>query len=262
MTRNKTGPQLSVFAAAFALALAAFVLVVAAGCFQNSQPVPEPDKTGDSSQIHRTSGRGPIIVSFSSYPMRPGAPPDGVRAAIIKTVEERPCSAATFYWTERERVDHWLDDQMEERRLRNLPVRLILAGHGLGATEASELAKDLLYRDRDVEVTLLLTIDAVKRNRLGSAAGATGNMITKRIPGVDHNFTAYDAAPKPDGRRLRAHINYYQSKSTYYHGAPMPFAENHRLDDWTGLLNHGNADDFAHTFLLADLRQALAEASK
>lgn len=181
-----------------------------------------------------------------------------------RSLDSRPCSAATFFWTERDRTRRWLFDQIESRRVANLPVRIILAGHGLGATEACELAKDLMrqYRDQGVEIALLVTVDAVKTNRIGSAAAVTGNALTRRIPGVDHNFTAYDAAPAPDGKRLWAHVNYYQSKTTYYHGTAMPHAENHRLDDWTGLLNHGNVDDFAFGFLVADFRQALQKARR
>lgn len=256
MTRTDAGRFILIAALLLAVCLAG------GGCMKGVDPFPEPGGLDDSSQILRTEGRGPIVLSFASYPMRPGTPPDGVRAAIMKTIGSVPCSAATFYWTENERFRRWFGDQADERRARGLPVRLILAGHGLGATEACELAKDILYNDRDVEIVLLLTVDAVKTNRLGSAAAATGNVLTKRIPGIDHSFTAYDAAPEPDGKRLWSHVNYYQAKSTYYHGTAMPHAENHRLDDWTGLLNHGNADDFAYTFLLTDLRQALSEGSR
>lgn len=223
---------------------------------------PEPRGLDESSQIHRTSPYGPIILSFAPNPMRSGTPIDGVRAAIQRTIGNTPCSAATFYWNERERTRIWFEGQANERRSRNAPVRLILAGHGLGATEACELAKDVLYNDRDVQIILLLTIDAVKTNKLGSAAAVTGNALTKRIPGIDYSFTAYDAAPEPNRKTLLSHINYYQAKSTYYHGMAMPHAENHRLDDWTGLLNHGNADDFAYTFILADLREAIEKGAR
>lgn len=238
------------------------VCLAAGGCTDGMNAFPEPGGADESAQILRSSDVGPIVVSFVSYPMRPGTPPDGVRSAVARTIGDGPCSAATFYWAERDRFRRWLDEQFDRRRDRRLPVRLILAGHGLAATEASELAKDVMYKDRDVEIVLLLTIDAVKTSRITSAAAVTGNALTKRIPGVDHNFTAYDAAPAPDGKRLWSHINYYQAKSTYYHGTAMPNAENHRLDDWTGLLNHGNADDFAYTFLLTDLRQAMNEARR
>lgn len=233
------------------------VCFTVSGCFNDVEPFPEPEGPGDSSRVIRTSAQGPILLSFTSSPIHEGAPPDGIRAAIQRSIDKRQCSAATFFWTERDRTRRWLTDQFELRRTANQPVQLILAGHGLGATEVCELAKELMRQVKDVEIVLLLTVDAVKTNRIGSAAAVTGNALTKRIPGVEHNFTAYDAAPVPDGKKLLAHVNYYQSKSIYYHGTAMPHAENHRLDDWTGLLNHGNADDFAYTFLVTDIRLAL-----
>lgn len=256
MTRINPAPL------SFIAVLLLAVCLTAAGCFAPGGGSNEPEQRFDEkSSILRTSSEGPIVITFAVSPMLPGVPPDGIRAAMQRSIGNRRCSAATFLWSERERIRYWLRDQAEQRRSVGAPIRLILAGHGLGATEASELAKDVLFKERDIEIVLLLTVDAIKTNRLGSAAAVTGNALTKRIPGVDPNFTAYDAAPPPDGKRLWSHINYYQSKSTYYHGVPMPHAENHRLDDWTGLLNHSNADEFAHSFLVADIRQAMDMAA-
>ncbi len=245
--------------------LCAACLAAAAGCLDQSQTAGTSSgakQAAMANPVIRNSGTGPVAVTFISSPLRPGAPPDGVRAALIQAMGGRDCSAASFLRSDRDRAIRWSREQFDERRRRSLPPRLILAGHGLGATEASETARDILFGDRDAEITLLLTVDAVKTNKIGSAAAVTGTAIAKRIPGVDYNFTAYDAAPEPDGRRLRAHINYYQTKSAYYHGTAMPHAENHRIDDWTGLLNHGNADDFALTLLITDLRQALTAAGR
>ncbi len=136
----------------------------------------------------------------------------------------------------------------------------IFAGHGLGATEASETARELLFQERNFDILLLLTVDAVKSSRYGGPAYSAGNAIVNRLPGVSHSFTAYSAAPAPDGRQVWAHINYYQTKSINLHGAAMPYAENHLLADWTGVLNHGNADDFAMPNLTADLRYAIARS--
>ncbi len=246
------------------IALCAACLFAASGCIDQSSGQVSgqggPGGSGGGGLVIRNSGTGPVAVTYISSRPKPGAPADGVRAALVQAMGDMDCSAASFHWSERDRAMRWIREQLDERRRRSLPPRLLLAGHGLGATEASETARDVLFGDRDVEIVLLLTVDAVKTNKIGSAAAVTGTAIAKRIPGVDHNFTAYDAAPEPDGRRFRAHINYYQTKSAYYHGTAMPRAENHRIDDWTGLLNHGNADDFALTFLIADLRQALRAA--
>ncbi len=242
------------------VAFLAAVLAWTAGCGREVEPFPEPGGTSEKEEILRRSGVGPVVVSFASYPLRPGAPPDGVQMAILQAIGNGRCDVASFYWSERALSMGWIQEQMEHRRRTGQPLRLIMAGHGLGATEAAEVAREIIFNDRDVQIVLLLTVDAVKTGRLASPAGVAGNTIAKRIPGVNHSFTAYDAAPVPDGRQLWSHINYYQTRSTYYHGAAMPGAENHHLDDWTGLLNHGNADDFAVTFLVNDLRYALRKA--
>ena len=245
--------------------LIAFCLVPAlfcGGCLDSGvEPFAEPKDIRESTDILRTTETGPIIVTYTSYPIRREAPPDGVRAAVIQAMGRTALSAATFFWSERELAMGWIREQMELRRLRGEPVRLILAGHGLGATEASETARELLFQDREFEIVLLLTVDAVKTGRIGSAAGVTGNAIVKRLPGVSHSFTAYDAAPEPDGKRVWSHINYYQDRSVY-HGTAMPKAENHLIADWSGLLNHGNADDFAKQYMVADFRYAIRESLK
>ena len=215
---------------------------------------------GESGEVIRTADIGSVVVVYAPNPPKPGTPPDGVRSALLRAIGDAECSAATFYWSERTRAMRWIQDQLKQRRQRRMPPRLILAGQGLGATEASETAREIMFNDRDVEIVFLLTVDAVKTGRIGSAAAVTGNAIARRIPGVEHSFTAYDAAPEPDGLQLWHHVNYYQTKSVYNHGTSMPYAENHRIDDWTGLLNHNNAGDFSLTFLIADFRQALREA--
>ncbi len=238
------------------LALATLTLWVQ-GCFGEVDAFPEPDAGKEKIKVIRSADTGPIIAAFSSYPMRAGAPPDGIETAMVQALGRMPCSAASVYWSERGLSLAWIKEQCELRRQNNEEPRLILAGHGLGATEASEVAKEIMFRDREVVIVLLLTVDAVKTSKISSAAGVTGNAVTRRIPGVKHSFTAYDASPHPDNKQLLAHINYYQTRSVYYHGAAMPAAENHRLDDWTGLLNHGNVDDFALTYLVSDLRNTL-----
>ena len=208
----------------------------------------------------RLTETGPIVLSFASYPIRSNTPPDGIRAAVIRAAGRVPCSAATFFWSERQAAEGWLQGQIDARRRNGIPVRLIVAGHGLGATEAAEATRDILNQVPDAQVVLLLTVDAVRPGRIASAAGAASAMVN-RLPGVNTSLNAYDSAPVPDGRRFLTHINYYQDVSQHYHGVAMPGAENHRLDDWTGLLNHGNADDFALPLLTADLYAALRRGS-
>ncbi|MCD8352356.1 MAG: hypothetical protein LUC93_17265 [Planctomycetaceae bacterium] len=251
---TKTGNKLRT------LAVTALLLVFFAGCGREVEPFPEPGASSESAEIIRAEAIGPVILAYASYPLKSGAPPDGVRMAVYRAIGNTRLSAAAFFYSERDKAMDWVREQLDLRRRRNLPPRIILAGHGLGATEASETAREILFNDRDVQIVLLLTVDAVKTGRLSHAAGVTGNVLSRRIPGVNHSFTAYDAAPPPDANRLWAHINYYQTNSTNYHGTSMPGAENHQLTDWTGLLNHGNADDYATSFMVGDLRHAIAES--
>ncbi|MCC8179823.1 MAG: hypothetical protein LIP23_02795 [Planctomycetes bacterium] len=245
-----------------ALALGAAASALVCGCLmQQVDMFPEPN-ANESARVARLADQGVVLATFASYPLRDDTPPDGVRAAMLRAIGGRPCSAATFYWSERALALRWIREQLELRRRNGWPPRLILAGHGLGATEASETAYDILREDTDVEIVLLLTVDAVKTGRIGSAAAVTGAATVGRIPGVNLNFTAYDAGPQPDGRKLWAHVNYYQTSSPMYSGAPMMHAENHHLEDWTGVLTHGSSDDFAMPLVAADLRAAIARGSR
>lgn len=238
------------------------ILPFGGGCNREVEPFPEPGGVSESSDVVRDAQRGCIVVTYASYPLRNGAPPDGVRLAMTRSLGNIPCSAASFYWTERPLAMRWLQEQLEMRRRRGEIPRVLLAGHGLGATEAAETARELLAREQDVQIVLLLTVDAVKTGRINSAAGVTGNAIVTHLPGVNYSFTAYDSAPSPDGKRLWSHVNYYQDKTPYYHGTAMPGADNHLLIDWTGLLNHGNSDDFAMPMIAVDFRQALERGSR
>lgn len=232
-----------------------------AGCGSEIDAFPEPGGASESGQIMHTANSGPIIVTYAPYPLRAGAPADGVRRALTTALGRRgDCSVAAFYWSERAMAERWIKEQIDIRRQYGHPIVLILAGHSLGATEAAETARDLLFRERDVVIALLLTVDAVKTSRIGSPAAAAGAAVVNRIPGVNMSLTAYEAAPIPDGVTLLAHVNYYHHNSVY-HGTAMPGAENHALDDWSGYLNHGNIDDFAYPLLVTDFRAALARIS-
>lgn len=245
------------------LAFAATALsLAAAGCGEEEIDVfPQPGNATESASVVRQAAEGPIVVTFASYPLRPSAPPDGIRAAMLRSLGRAPCSAASFYYSEKAVAERWIGDQVAARRRNGYPVRLILAGHGLGAAEAADTARDWLEKSPDAQVVLLVTVDAVKTaGRFTSAANVTGTAIAKHIPGVNMNFIAYDSAPTPDGQRFLSHVNYYQSRSEYYSGIPMAGAENHLLEDWTGVLNHASADDFAMPMVTADFRNAMRRA--
>lgn len=244
--------------AAWMCALLFISMLAVGGCGKEIDVFPEPGSATESAEIIRTGNSGCVVVSYSSFPLRKDSPPDGVRAAVLRSLSRTPCSAAAFYWSERAMAERWIREQLAIRRNAGMPMRLILAGHGLGAAEAAETAKDILAREPDVQIVLLLTVDAVRPGRLTSTARTAGAAIANHVPGVNLNLIAYDAAPIPDGRKLWAHVNYYQAKSDYYHGTSMAGAENHLLSDRSGVLNHATADDFAIAQITADIRQALA----
>lgn len=247
------------------LALALAIALLLAGCEgqEDIDVFPQPGNATESASVVRQASEGPIVATFASYPLRPSAPPDGVRAAMLRSIGRTPCSAASFYYSEKALAERWIGEQVAARRRNGLPVRLILAGHGLGGAEAADTARDWLEKSPDAQVVLLVTVDAVKTvSRLTSAASVTGTAIAKHLPGVNMNFIAYDSAPTPDGVRFLSHTNYYQRKSEYYNGVAMAGAENHLLDDWTGLLNHASADDFAMPMVTADFRYALRRAGQ
>jgi pimeloyl-ACP methyl ester carboxylesterase len=245
-------------ARAAALGLALLALAFSGRCRGGeAEGFPGPAGEGEMARVFRTTDSGCVLAVFSASPLADGVPPEGLRLAAIRALGRSPGSAAFFYWSRQDLAERWIRGQLEARRRRGFPLRLILAGHSQGGATAADMAKTLLDRESDAEIALLLTIDAVKTGRIETAAGAAGAAIANRIPGLNVNFTAYDAAPVPDGRRFWSHVNYYQDKSRFSRGAPMPGAENHRLEDRGGLLNHGNADDFALPFLTADLRAAI-----
>lgn len=238
------------------------VALLLGGCSAEPEAFPDPGNVTESVEIIRRSETGHIVIAFSSYPLRADAPPDGVRSAIVRAIGRYPCSAAVFYWSERQLSDKWLREQIAIRFPRGEVPRIILAGYGLGATEAAETARALANDPSGIIVSLLVTVDALKTNRFTSAAGVTGSVIAGRIPGVKNNFTAYDSAPIPDGMRLLRHVNYFQRTTSLYHGAPMHGAENHLITDASGLLNHGGVDDIAAPLVASDIMAVFAREAR
>ncbi|MDR3210477.1 MAG: hypothetical protein LBU79_00995 [Planctomycetota bacterium] len=233
------------------------VLLFLSGCAGEATPFPLPGDANEAAMVMRRTSQGPVLVIFSASPLRSDTPPDGIREAVARAIGGIDCSAAAFHWNERPLAERWLGQELTTRRSAGFPERLILAGHGVGATAAAETAAMVMASRPETVITLLLTVDAVKTGWLGSAAGVTGAALAKGLARVRVNYTAFDGAPPPDGRRLLRHINYYQNRGELYHGSPMPGAENHLLHDDTGLLNHGDIDDFALPLLERDIRSAL-----
>ena len=122
------------------------------------------------------------------------------------------------------------------------------------------VAAFFLARQKDVTIALLVTVDAIKNSTVGVTAGIAPTILTlgNPIPGRNVYFIAYENTPPVEGKRVLAHVNYYQLESKLYHGGPISGAsENHRLDDPAQSINHGNSDDFAYPLVRADLQQAL-----
>lgn len=238
-------------------------VLLLAGCGNEVEVFPEATGAADAGHVMRNSPTGCVVLAFSAYPFRPGAPLDGLTRAVEAAIGRVPCSAASFYWSEKAMAERWLVEQLRTRAQTGQPIRVILAGHGLGATEAIETAREIIHRTPNAEITMLLTLDAVKPGKINYAAGAAGAAVN-RLPGVKMNMSlvAHDTAPPVDGMRLLAHVNYFQTKNSVYHGMTIPGAENHHLDDWSGFLNHGNIDDFAYPLLAADIRAAVARGSR
>ena len=235
------------------------LLLASSGCNNAPEEFAKPGVASERMQIISESRSGPILVVFTAFPLQDSAPPDGVRKAVSESSFYRTSSSAAFFWSERELSGRWLSEQIAARQKNGETPRLIIAGYSLGATEAAETARRLLKRYPDVQIELLITVDAIKTGKISSAVGVTGSVISMAnpVPGKNIVFTSYDSAPEPDGRRFKKHVNYYQSNSRIYHGAAMPAAVNQRLTASSQALNHGNSDDYARPFIMADLRQTL-----
>lgn len=230
------------------------------GCRGEVDVFAEPGAQTEKADVLRQGAAGCVLVSYASYPLRKDAPPDGVRAALMRAIDGQTCSAAAFYWTENLMAERWIREQLARRAAAGRPQQLILAGHGLGATAAAETARAIMASMPEAQILLLLTVDAVKTGRISSTAGYAGNQIANRM-GLRVNLVAYDGAPMPDNVRLLSHVNYYQNSSEYYHGAPMPGASNHHIADTSGVLNHADIDDFILPLAESDIAAALRRAA-
>lgn len=246
------------FSAALALALAAVAGCDPAG---NDDYWVSPGTVTEDAQIMRRDARGPILVVFCDHPLDPKAPPDGVRRAALEVAAQAPTlSAAAFYRGVAERGEQWLNAEISRREFQGESPRVILAGAGLAATAASEAAWRVLRNYDRVTVDLLVTVDAVKAGAVARTTGMATAAIKSAnpIPGTRRDTIAYEGAPRPDGIRLRAHTNYYQTDTALLHGAPMPGATvNQRIVGPRHTVNHGNVDDYAYPMIRADFERAL-----
>ncbi len=235
-----------------------------AGCLREPAPLPPVGETTEAASILVQANRGPIALVLLPYPITEQTVPAGLHRALLEAYTEGPLSAGIFHEKERDRARRWLLGEIRHRRRAGYTPRLVLGGHAAGATAAGELAGDLLDREPDVVIELLLTVDAVKSTAMGTTTGVAGTLLTLNnpIPGKTAHFVAWDGTPDVDGRRLLAHVNYYQTETGLAHGARIRSAsENHHVTSTPAeAVNHGNIDDFAYPLLRADLAGALRRA--
>ena len=246
-----------------AWAAAGLCLALAAGCADAARPSWPPVGEATPKVIRfADEDDGPVLLAFSASPPNPEAPPEGLRRAMARLTAERDCAAALFPHAESGEAWRWLEEQFLRRRHLSVAPRLVLIGHGLGGTQAAEFAKRVLRdpKQRDVVIELLVTIDAVKNGMVSKPMGiasAAVNRATPILPTGRLDFIAYNSAPRVDGKRLRAHANYYQPDNTLMHGGPMDGAANQRLLGPAGAVTHENADQYALPYLIADVNHAL-----
>ena len=246
----------------FALALVSILLLVA-GCGQEQEVVPVAKKPSERALLLKQSGTGPVALVMVPHPIIGKAPADGVRRALARAVTGKDCTAAAFIFSEEAAAEKWLLKECERRRKAGIMPQVILGGHSLGATAASEIAKHVLGRTSDVVVRMLVTVDAVKTGPVGAPTGMASTVLTlgNPIPGKHVYFFAYDSTPRLDARRMLAHVNYYQLQTKLYHGKPIRSAsENHQvITRPKDTVNHGNVDDYAFPMIFSDFRQALQQ---
>jgi hypothetical protein len=200
--------------------------------------------------VRRRAGGGPIVMLFPGSEDGVGWPSGGLLLALERALADRPCTLVLCGRNQERRAQAWLRRELGPRR-RQSGRPLALLGYAQGGAAAAELAGRLAATPGLPPVDLLVTVDALKKSYVGVATGTTAALMT-----LDRQaLLAYTAAPPADGRRLRRHVNYYETESAFLRGAPMPQAtENHRLSrPWPKTVRHGNIDSYAGPLAAADV---------
>jgi pimeloyl-ACP methyl ester carboxylesterase len=242
------------------LLLCAIVAAFLAGCGSADDEAALIMPAGGEYVI-REAEKGTVLLILESHPFNSGSVLSGLRRAAIHAAKFGECSAAAFYVADFQKAESWLKRECRQRQEEGGKARVVLAGHSWGATECAEMAKRLLKSDPKITIELLVTIDAIKSGTFGATTGITSNLLllNNPIPVTGGYFAAYDNAPRVDGKRLRAHVNYYQTRTALYHGGAMSGAsENHPVSGkLINAVNHGNLDDYVYPMLMADFAAAI-----
>jgi pimeloyl-ACP methyl ester carboxylesterase len=240
------------------------------GCVRRSSApakklaLPAVGVAGLRSFIIEESVRGPIVLVFPGR----SAPTDdktlGIRSTAMRVSEKLEGSVAIFSWMHYAQAKMWVRREAAKRRARGERVRLALIGHSWGGQAASSFTKETLKQGIVDEVTLLVTIDAICKGYIKGVLYQLPSMFTLEIV-FPHRLrlVAFRGTPRPDGKTLVRHINYYQMDSPQLCGTPIATAdENHEIWLDSGREpGHGNLDNLIAELVAEDVRRAFLSRS-
>jgi pimeloyl-ACP methyl ester carboxylesterase len=214
---------------------------------------------GRKSFIIEEADRGPIVLIFPGR----SAPTDdktlGIRQTGLRISEKVEGSVAIFSWMVYRKARHWVVREAAKRRAAGQSARLALVGHSWGGQTASTFAREALKKNLVDQVTVLVTIDAIHKGYVKSALCELPSVLSLEIF-FRHRLklAAYKSTPRPDGRRLVRHVNYYQMDSPILCGSPIKTAsENHEVWLDSGREpGHGNLDNLVAELVAEDVRRS------
>jgi pimeloyl-ACP methyl ester carboxylesterase len=214
---------------------------------------------GRNSFIVEQAERGPIVLIFPGR----SAPTDdrtlGIRCTALRISGKVEGSVAIFSWRHYRHAKEWVRREAGKRRARGKPVRLALVGHSWGGQAAGRFARQSLKEGLVDRVQVLITIDAICKGYVTCALRQMPSILSLELF-FPHRLklAAFRDTPRPDGRSLLRHVNYYQTDSPHLCGAPIPTAtENHRVWLDSGREpGHGNLDNLVAELVAEDVRRA------
>ncbi len=243
----------------------ALSILLIGGCARRSSApakrssLPPVGLAGRKSFIIEESNTGPIVLIFPGR----SAPTDdktlGIRSTALRISEKLEGSVAIFSWMHYPRAREWVRREAVKRRARGERVRLALIGHSWGGEAASSFTGEALKKGVVDEVALLVTIDAICKGYVKGILYQLPSMFTLEIF-FPHRLrlVAFRGTPRPDGKTLVRHVNYYQMDSPQLCGTPITTAdENHEVWLDSGREpGHGNLDNLIAELVAEDVRRA------
>lgn len=243
-----------------AVLLVAMLLGVGAcGCQSTQTPLPQPAQKTVTQTILHENATGPIIICFpGTQPLSEASSYYGLWQAVSKVTEQAASSVGFFGYHAEQEACTWA--QAQDNGFGERPI--IVLGYGYGGSAACEFVRLWTTPRRETHrraqpISLLITVDALKKGRFGFATGTTLGIMTldKGIPYISSSSLAYTDAPIPNKETLLRHVNYYQEASALLHGTSLPYAtENHCIvRDTPRLVTHARIDNIVVPFIMADL---------